>query len=197
MASADATTLTWREFDAIRARAVATASGTVLEVGAGTGDNFAHFSSDVTWIGLEPHEKSRAQLERNARGNGHTRGVLRGTAESIPLADSSVDSVVATFVMCSVADVAASLAEFRRVLMPGGQLILVDHVAAPPGTGTRLIQNAISPVSRRIDKGCRWNREITADVAAAGFANISVDEHRLSVLPGLLAVPCAVHTATA
>lgn len=64
--------VSWHELNRIRGRAVATATGTVLEVGAGSGDNFAHFAHDVTWIGLEPHAKSRAALERTAHALGTT-----------------------------------------------------------------------------------------------------------------------------
>lgn len=97
--------------------------------------------------------------------------------------------------MCSVDDVAQALREFRRVLVPGGLLVLVDHVAAPAGTGTRLLQNFVSPVSRRVDKGCRWNRDITPEVERAGFSGMSVERYRMAALGGLLAVPCAVHMA--
>lgn len=186
----------WTEFDAVRARAVATASGTVLEIGAGTGGNFTDFAPGITWIGLEPHAPSRATLQQKARAQGHPRDVLAARSERIPLEARSVDSVVGTFVMCSVDDVAATLAECRRVLAPGGRLVLVDHLAAAPGTGTRRLQNLITPLSRRIDKGCRYNREITDEITAAGFSEVTADWHRVAVFPGV-AIPCAVHTARA
>ncbi|WP_166983326.1 class I SAM-dependent methyltransferase [Paramicrobacterium fandaimingii] len=196
MAMTDPPRVRWPEFDDIRRRAVATASGTVLEVGAGTGDNFEHFGDGIRWIGLEPHAASRSALQRTARERGHETEVLDARSERIPLPDNSVDSVVATFVMCSVDDVAASLSEFHRVLVPGGQLVLVDHLAAPRGTGTRALQNVVSPITRIVDKGCRYNREITAEISRAGFSQLVANWYRLAVLPGI-AMPCAVHTAVA
>lgn len=186
----------WPEFDAVRRRAVATASGTVLEVGAGTGNNLGYFAEGITWIGLEPHAASRATLQRAARAYGHEIEVLGAHSERIPLADRSVDCVVATFVMCSVDDVEASLREFHRVLVSGGRLVLVDHLAAEHGTGTRALQNIISPVTRIVDKGCRYNRDITGSISEAGFSQLVEDWYRLSVFPGI-AMPCAVHTASA
>ncbi|PFG31658.1 class I SAM-dependent methyltransferase [Paramicrobacterium agarici] len=196
MSTMNAPRVRWPELDAIRRRAVATASGTVLEAGAGRGDNFGSFAPGITWIGLEPHAASRSALARTARARGHTHEVLDARCERIPLDDAHVDSVVATFVMCSVDDVAASLAEFYRVLVPGGRLVLVDHLAASPGTAMRRLQNLISPITRRLDKGCRYNREITADISAAGFTDVAAEWYRMDAFPGVT-VPCAVHTARA
>ncbi|WP_167131484.1 class I SAM-dependent methyltransferase [Paramicrobacterium chengjingii] len=196
MAGTNTPLVRWQELDAIRRRAIATASGIVLEVGAGTGDNLEYFAEGITWIGLEPHAASRAALQRAARARGHHTAVLDARSERIPLADACVDCVVATFVMCSVDDIAVSLAEFHRVLAPGGRLVLVDHLAAEKGSGTRALQNLISPITRIVDKGCRYNREITAAISEAGFSSVVGDWYRMAVFPGI-AMPCAVHTAVA
>ncbi|QPZ39646.1 class I SAM-dependent methyltransferase [Paramicrobacterium chengjingii] len=120
MAGTNTPLVRWQELDAIRCGAIATASGIVLEVGAGTGDNLEYFAEGITWIGLEPHAASRAALQRAARARGHRTAVLDARSERIPLADACVDCVVATFVMCSVDDIAVSLAEFHRVLQVDG-----------------------------------------------------------------------------
>src|SRR5690606_35391087 len=105
--------------------------GRVLEIGAGEGENFGAFHPEVEWIGLEPDGTRRAELATRAREWGHPASPLDAAAERIPLPDDAVDAVVGTYVMCSVDDIDAALAEARRVLVPGGRIVLIDHVAAP------------------------------------------------------------------
>ena len=96
----------------------------MLEIGAGTGANFAHLHADVEWIGLEPSVGRSGALAENARRHGHRAAPLVTGAEEIPLADASVDAVLATTVLCSVRDQAAVLDEAARVLVPGGRVLL-------------------------------------------------------------------------
>ncbi len=94
-------------------------SGTVLEIGAGRGRNFEHLRAGVRWIGAEPDAPRRAVLARTAREHGHGEAPLDAPAESLPLADDSVDGVLSTGVLCSVRDQDRALAEIARVLRPG------------------------------------------------------------------------------
>jgi ubiquinone/menaquinone biosynthesis C-methylase UbiE len=127
------------ELDDLEREFVSRVRGRVLEIGAGDGENFGAFDPGVEWIGLEPDEKRRAELATRAREWKHASEPLDARAESIPLPDASVDAVVGTYVLCSVDDPAATLAEVRRVLVPGGRVIFVDHVIAPPGTLKRAV----------------------------------------------------------
>ena len=97
-------------------------TGTVLEIGAGAGANFADFRSGMKWLGLEPDPGRGRKLAANAASYGHRAPVITAPAERIPLGEASVDAVAATAVLCSVADQDQVPAEVRRVLRPGGWL---------------------------------------------------------------------------
>jgi ubiquinone/menaquinone biosynthesis C-methylase UbiE len=85
-----------------------------------------------------------------------------------------VDAVFGTVVLCSVADQAAALAEIRRVIKPGGAFLFFEHVASPPGTFTRRLQEFISPLTRRFDSGCDPSRETWKAIEAAGFSDVDM-----------------------
>lgn len=153
--------------------------GTVLEIGAGEGANFGFLDESVEWIGLEPDAGDVEELTAKAARWGREREPLVASAESIPLPDESVDGVLATLVFCSVGDPSAALAEVRRVLRPGGELVFVEHVAARPGSVLRWVQGAASPLSSRLDRGCRFDRETVASIRSSGLEVVELHEYRL------------------
>jgi ubiquinone/menaquinone biosynthesis C-methylase UbiE len=101
--------------------------------------------------------------------------LVEGSAESIPLDDSSVDTVVTTWTLCTIPDVAKALAEMRRVLRPGGQLLFVEHLLSPD-PGVRKWQNRLNPPWKRIAGGCHLNRPIADLIEAAGFRISQLDQ---------------------
>lgn len=155
-------------------------SGTVLEIGPGAGPNFPYLPPGVTWIGLEPNP----YLNERLRAAGHG-SVLCGAAESIPLADGSVDAVVGTIVLCSIDEHSRVLSEVIRVLRPGGRFVFLEHVGAERGTWSRWAQRAVTPFSRRFDGGCDATRDTGRSIANAGFARVEMTEF---VLHGPLGV---------
>jgi ubiquinone/menaquinone biosynthesis C-methylase UbiE len=148
-------------------------TGTVLEIGAGTGANFGYFGPGVRWLGLEPHPGRRRQLARTAAAHGQHAPVLAAPAERIPLPGASVDAVAATVVLCSVDDQDRALAEVRRVLRPGGAFAFFEHVAAPAGTWSRRLQRLVAPVSRLLDAGCDPSRQTWHAIERAGFCDVT------------------------
>lgn len=182
-----------------RRRLLETARGCTLEIGAGTGANLSALSglgrptartpepmSPLTSLLLvEPVAPMRRRLtERLAatrRGAPHalpedTR-IVNATADTLPVADGSVDTVISTLVLCSVPDQASALAEIRRVLAPGGRLLLVEHVA---GEGSLLRrQRLIDPVWRHIGRGCHLARDTRQALEDAGFDTAAVDAWEL------------------
>lgn len=157
-----------------RRRLVDGRSGTVVEVGAGSGATFEHYPPEVTRVvAVEPdrhlreHSRHRADRLAEASGSGTSIEVVDGVAEALPVGDGEADAVVFGLVLCTVSDVPAALAEARRVLAPGGQVRLLEHVRADGLPGR--IADRIAPVWGRIGGGCRPNQDTEALIAASGF----------------------------
>ena len=100
--------------------------------------------------------------------------LIEGSAESIPLDDHSVDTVVSTWSLCTIPNVAAALAEIRRVVKRDGQLLFVEHGLASDG-GVRKWQNRLTPVWKRAAGGCHLNRPIASLIEGAGFRILDID----------------------
>jgi SAM-dependent methyltransferase len=151
--------------------------GTVLEIGPGFGTNCSYFRSDIAWIGLEPDPRARpALLAASVRFDLEPR-VIVGQAERIPLPTGAVDAVVGTRVLCSVCRPERVLSEIVRVLRPLGTFVFVEHVAAPRGSGLRLVQRLAAPFSRWFDNGCDPARDTERTLRAASWRHVAVDHY--------------------
>lgn len=157
--------------------------GDVLEIGPGTGDNLRFFSGamadQLRWIGIEPNVYMQAHLQAALDESGVQGEIRTGTAEQTGMPDASVDGVISTFVLCSVTDVDAALAEVLRVLRPGGRFVFVEHVAAPENTPLRRRQQFIKPLWKIIADGCHPDRELEAAVQRAGFSEVQVRPYEI------------------
>jgi ubiquinone/menaquinone biosynthesis C-methylase UbiE len=164
-----------------RRRLLAEARGTVVEIGAGTGLNFAHYPAGVEVVATEP-DPHMLKGARRAAGKARIRLTLRqAPVESLPLPGGTADTVVSTLVLCSVPDQAAALAEIDRVLKPGGRLLLLEHVRADDPALARE-QDRRERTQVRFAGGCHPNRDTLAAVVAAGFDAGAV---RPVTLPGM------------
>src|SRR5688572_11301430 len=113
----------------LRRRLLAGATGDVLEVGAGTGQNLPHYGTSVRSLTLtEPDPSMLRRLRHAAAGAGPPTTILRAPAEDLPFDDARFDTVVSTLVLCGVPDQPRAVREIRRVLKPGGHLLFVEHV---------------------------------------------------------------------
>jgi ubiquinone/menaquinone biosynthesis C-methylase UbiE len=150
-----------------RRELLAAARGRVLEVGAGTGANLPHYRDIEELTLTEPDPAMRRRVAPKLAGLAFPVTVLDAPAEALPAPDASVDTVVVTIALCSVDDPARALAEARRVLVPGGRLLFIEHVR---GEGRRgRWQERVTPLWRRLFGGCHPNRDTVASIRAAGF----------------------------
>lgn len=146
----------------------------VLEIGVGTGKNMPLYRRDwqITAIDLSP--RMLEQAKRHAEHE-HVAVDLRvADAQALPFADASFDTVLATFVFCSVPDPVQGLREVVRVLAPGGQFLLLEHVLSHR-VFLRLLMRLVNPLMVRMS-GANINRETVQYVARAGFAIQRVDD---------------------
>jgi len=158
-----------RNLAAYRERVISGAAGRVLEIGAGSGLNFPLYGSDVERVlALEPLRKLLAMARRAAGNTMRPVELLDASAEAIPLPDRSVDTVVTTWTLCTIPDVARALTEIRRVLKPGGRLLFVEH-GLSPDAGVRRWQDRLTPLWKRLGGGCHLNRGIADLIEKAGF----------------------------
>jgi ubiquinone/menaquinone biosynthesis C-methylase UbiE len=146
-------------------------TGRVVEVGAGSGLNFAHYPATVTEVvAIEPEPTLRAAAAQAATAAPVRVTVSEGAAEALPLADGEVDAAVASLVLCSVPDEAPALAEIRRVLRPGGELRFYEHVIAERQPMRAILQLADhSGLWPALCGGCHPARDTAAAIEAAGF----------------------------
>lgn len=171
----------------LRRRVLADAHGRLLIVGLGPGHDLDHLPEAVTSVvALEPSESMRAAARdrvAEVRERGVEVDVVDAMAESIPLPDDSVDSVLVAYVLCSVDDPRAALAEIRRVLRSDGTLHVLEHVRARPRSAVRGIQRVVAPVWPRIAGGCRVDRDTGESLRAAGFDMSTLMQTSLITLP--------------
>ena len=158
-----------RQLVAYRRRVVPAAEGCVLEIGIGSGLNLPFYTDLVDRvIGLDPSPKLLGMAQRAGRRTPIRLELIDGSAEAVPLGDRSVDTVITTWTLCTIPDVARALAEMRRVLKPGGRLLFVEHGRAPDA-GVRRWQDRLTPLWKRCAGGCHLNRAIADLIGAAGF----------------------------
>lgn len=151
-----------------RAALVGPASGRVLEIGVGTGLTLRHYRRAAEVIGIDPNPAMLARARARAAEAAVPVALEVGRAEALPFEAGRFDTAVVSLVLCSVEDPAAAARELRRVLKPGGEIRVLEHVRAP---GPRLarLQDLATPLWRRLFDNCHPNRDTSGVLAAAGF----------------------------
>lgn len=159
------TPLGWLGLTAARRKLVRGLAGRVLEVGTGTGlalPGYPESVTSVTAIDVDAEALERARPRRpDAR-------VVQASVEDLPFADASFDVVVSSLVFCSVEAPGRALTEVFRVLRPGGELRMLEHVRAP-SAGLATAQDLLTPAWKLMTGGCRLNRDTHFLVQQAGF----------------------------
>jgi SAM-dependent methyltransferase len=142
----------------MRRRLLEGATGAVLELGAGTGLNLAHYPDGLERLVLvEPNAPKAGLLAHKLAESAREAEIVRAPAEALPFGDDTFDTVAATLVFCTVADPAAALDEVRRVLKPGGRLLFMEHIRSDhPRIGP--IQDRLEGPWKKVADGCHCNR---------------------------------------
>jgi ubiquinone/menaquinone biosynthesis C-methylase UbiE len=162
-------------------------SGDVLEIGCGTGFMFAHYpeGARVRAIDVDADFLARARERAKARTNVE---VLEASAEALPFPDASFDFVISSLVFCSIPDAARAFAEARRVLRPGGELRLVEHVLSDRPV-SRALMRAADPIWLHLnEQGCHMDRDTVATVREV-FGRVEIVDRFKIFSDGLPAFP--------
>jgi ubiquinone/menaquinone biosynthesis C-methylase UbiE len=169
--------------DEHRRRLLEGLSGRVIEVGAGNGLNFPFYPDTVTEVvAIEPEPLLREAATKKAGEAPVPVRVIDAVSGRLPVDDESFDGGVASLVLCSVPDQQRALAEFHRVIRPGGELRFYEHVVADRPISARLQRFADATFWPRVGGGCHMSRDTGAAIERAGF---DVQESkRFSFTPG-------------
>jgi ubiquinone/menaquinone biosynthesis C-methylase UbiE len=166
-------------FGKIRGDMLAGASGRVVEIGAGTGANLAHYPRTIDeLVCTEPEEPMARRLREKAAGSGLPVRVVSAPAEELPFDDDSFDTAVAALVLCTVDDPDRAVAEIARVLRPGGRFIFMEHVRSTD-PGSARWQDRLHPLWVRFGHGCHCNRPTLDTIEASP---LRVETHRRGVI---------------
>ena len=167
-----------------RQKVVPLVEGKVLEVGVGSGLNLPFYDKskiDELW-GLDPSEELSDMARKVADRENIVVNFISSGAEEIPLPDSYFDSVLITYTMCTIPEVARANREIKRVLKTGGKLIFCEHGEAPD-ENIRKWQKRINPFWGKLAGGCNINRKIPSLIQNAGFEIVELEEMYLPKTP--------------
>ncbi|MHB8659071.1 MAG: class I SAM-dependent methyltransferase [Solirubrobacteraceae bacterium] len=159
---------------------IAQAQGRTLELGAGSGLNLPHYTERVSeLIVSEPSPHMLSHLRTALHGAAPPVGawnLVQSGAQTLPFPDASFDTVVATYVLCTVPDPGRALEEVARVLRPGGRYLFLEHVHAGEGTALGRFQDIVELPHRYLAAGCHPNRR-TAQLIASSPLRVQHLEH--------------------
>jgi ubiquinone/menaquinone biosynthesis C-methylase UbiE len=156
------------------------AQGDVLEIAVGTGRNLRHYPATVNLTGIEFSPAMLEIARQTAAGVGRMIDLRVGDAQALEFADASFDTVVCTLALCTIPDDRAAVSEPKRVLRPGGRLLLLEHVRSP-NRAVRLVQRLLEPLAVRFE-GDHLLREPLHHLRAEGFEIEQVIRSKLGIV---------------
>jgi ubiquinone/menaquinone biosynthesis C-methylase UbiE len=150
------------------------AAGRILEVGVGTGKNIPYYPPEATVTGIDLSERMLDRARRRAEALGVEVDLPRMDAQHLAFPDDSFDAAVATFVFCSVPVPTVDIQELGRVVKPGGDIWLLEHVRIDrPLIGP--LMDALNPIVAKVT-GANINRPTVENVRRAGLRLIDVED---------------------
>jgi ubiquinone/menaquinone biosynthesis C-methylase UbiE len=168
----------------IRQQIIPLAQGRVLEIGAGSGANFPHY--DPTKVSrlyaLEPNQGMVRLAQRKARRTKLNVEFIDLPGERIPLDDGMIDTVVSTFTLCTIPDIAEALKGIARVLKPDGKLIFYE-LGLSPDPKVQRWQKRLEPVARWVFQGLYLTRDIPSLITQGGFNTKQMEMGYLAEFP--------------
>jgi ubiquinone/menaquinone biosynthesis C-methylase UbiE len=158
-----------KQIGKLRRRALADLSGSVVEIGFGSGTNVPYYPPPVERVyAVDPALVGRKLAAKRLAASDVPVEFVGLDGGAIPLPDASVDNALSTWTLCTIPDVGAALRELRRILRPGGRLVFLEHgLSDDPKVARR--QHRFNPVQKRFFGGCNIDRDHTALIAAEGF----------------------------
>ena len=164
-----------------RSELIPQATGSVLEIGIGSGLNLPFYSTGVTDLrGVDPSAKLLSMAGKKIARAGFAVDLVCESAERLSLESKSVDTVVTTWTLCSIPNPLQALQEMKRVLKPGGHLLFIEH-GFSPDPKVHAWQHRINPIWRIIGGGCNLDRRIDELIISAGF---QIARLQTTYLPG-------------
>ena len=149
-------------------------TGTILEIGPGTGVNLQFLKRDNEWIGIEPNIAMHPYLMKEANRLGIEVQIYEDLEEDIQIQKRGVDAVISTLVLCSVSSVPEVLKKVLRILKPGGKFVFIEHVVDKPNTLRYWIQKGLPYTPwRYFSDDCNPGRDIRSEINTAGFSLVN------------------------
>ena len=175
-----------------RERIIPLARGVVLEIGMGSGLNLPFYNPDQVRkvIGVDPNQAFLRLGEARQQASPVPLEIIRAPAEALPLEAASVDTVVITYTLCSVDDPEQALREVRRVLKPGGKVLLLEHGLSPE-PGVARWQHRLNPIWKSLAVGCNLTRPVSELLKRAGFDIQDIEEYYLGGAPRIVGFHCS------
>ncbi|WCK54822.1 class I SAM-dependent methyltransferase [Aneurinibacillus sp. Ricciae_BoGa-3] len=161
----------------IRRKLIRNASGTVLEIGSGTGNNFPYYEQVEKVVAIEPELFMRERSLKRVSTVQIPIEVISAGAEALPFPDNTFDTVVGTLVLCTIANPSKALSEIRRVCKPDGTVLFFEHVRLNNNPFLGRLQDCLTPIWRRLCHGCHLNRDSLQQVTMAGFKVLRVERY--------------------
>ncbi|UUN98335.1 class I SAM-dependent methyltransferase [Acinetobacter bereziniae] len=152
-----------------RAELIKKIRGEVLEIGFGTGLNLPFYQAVDQLYALEPNPDVYRLAQKRIFDTPFHIQHIQASAEKLPFADHSVENIVSTWTMCSIADLTQALQEIHRVLKPEGNLHLIEHVQYHDNSTLKKLQDLLTPIQKVLADGCHLNRNIELELLNAGF----------------------------
>ena len=175
-----------RFFREKRKEVLAATEGKVLEIGFGTGLNLAQYPNHIKNItSVDVNSGMHRYVRKRIKSVGKIVNHYVITAEKLPMADQTFDTVVSTWTLCSIPNVDQALKEIYRVLKPGGKLIFIEHGLS----GVKSVQKwqkRIGPFWKKVGDGCHLDRDIKALVSAHFFQIIEYKEFDMRKAPKIM-----------